>query len=71
MRRSRTTREVSEANDERVRRIELPSSAWKAEVLAFELHPLEPTRLLDVDAGAVLGATMRDWIAPPGTLVDL
>tara|TARA_B100000029_G_scaffold352724_1_gene345318 strand:- start:569 stop:835 length:267 start_codon:yes stop_codon:yes gene_type:complete len=24
---------------ERVRRIELPSSAWKAEVLAVELHP--------------------------------
>tara|TARA_B100000073_G_scaffold300891_1_gene267561 strand:- start:160 stop:333 length:174 start_codon:yes stop_codon:yes gene_type:complete len=27
---------------ERVRRIELPSSAWKAEVLAVELHPQTP-----------------------------
>ena len=31
--------ETQTAIFERVRRIELPSSAWKAEVLAVALHP--------------------------------
>tara|TARA_Y100001934_G_scaffold156902_1_gene187911 strand:- start:2049 stop:2183 length:135 start_codon:yes stop_codon:yes gene_type:complete len=32
-------RDAHNIRPERVRRIELPSSAWKAEVLAVELHP--------------------------------